>query len=112
MAPFTNTLPATAADVRLWNGTPIITNVLFSQVGTYLTLPAGVYPLQITAPGGSPTLIKPLPVTLVSGANLSAFAVGDGVKQPLGVFALPSGQPGFFLPLLKATIYLPIIAKN
>ena len=112
LAPFSNTLPGTAADVRLWNGTPIITNVLFSQVGTYLTLPAGVYPLQITAPGGSPTLIKPLPVTLVSGANLSAFAVGDVVNQPLGVFALPSGQPGFFLPLLKATIYLPIITRN
>ena len=88
-----------AADVRLQDGTPIITNVLFSQVSPYLTLPAGTYDLKITAPGGYPTLIDPLPVTLNSNDILSAFATGDGVKQKLGVFAWPSNTAGFFLPL-------------
>jgi hypothetical protein len=30
---------------------------------------------------------------------LSAFASGEGVNQDLGVFALPAGVEGFFLPL-------------
>jgi hypothetical protein len=108
LAPFAS--GGAAADVRLQNGTPLITNVLFSQVAPYLTLPAGTYDLKITAPGGSPTLIDPLPVTLNSNDILSAFATGDGVKQKLGVFAWPSNQPGFFLPLMKV-LYLPIIRR-
>jgi hypothetical protein len=93
-----------AADVRLQDGTPVITNVPYSLVSPYLTLPAGAYDLKITAPGGSPTLIDPLPVTLNSNDILSVFASGDGVNQKLGVFAWPSNQPGFFLPLMSTSI--------
>ena len=67
LAPFAS--GTALADVRLQNGTPIITNVPYSQVAPYLTLPAGTYDLKITAPGGSPTLIDPLPVTLNSNAS-------------------------------------------
>jgi len=48
-----------------------------------------------------------LPVTFTAGQVLSAFAVGDGVNQPLGVFALPAGAPGFLLPL-GMNAYLPL----
>ena len=96
--------------MRLQDGTPIITNVPFSLVSPYLTLPAGTYDLKITAPGGTPTLIDPLPVTLNSNDILSVFATGDGVKQKLGVFAWPSNQPGFFLPLMKM-LYFPLIYR-
>ncbi len=98
------------ADVRLQDGTAIITNVPYSLVSPYLTLPAGLYDLKITAPGGSPTLIDPLPVTLNSNDILSVFATGDGVQQKLGVFAWPSNQAGFFLPLMKY-LYLPLILR-
>lgn len=90
---------ATLADVRLQDGTVILNDVLFSAVAPYLELPAGVYDLKITNPDGALTLFDPLPVTFAAGDNLAAFATGDGVKQPLGVFAYPAGVPGFFLPL-------------
>jgi hypothetical protein len=100
------------ADVRLQDGTPVLTDVNFADVAPYLELPAGTYDLKITTPGGGTTLIDPLAVTFADGDILSAFATGEGVNQPLGVFALPAGMEGFFLPLNVAQLYLPIIAKN
>jgi hypothetical protein len=38
--------------------------------------------------------------------------VGDGSNQPLGVFAWPSNQVGFLLPLTEYQLYLPIIMFN
>jgi hypothetical protein len=76
-------------------------------------LPAGEYDLKITTPGGATTLIDPVAVTLNEGDIVSAFATGDGANQPLGVFALPSGQQGAFLDLApKFYYYFPIIFQN
>jgi 2',3'-cyclic-nucleotide 2'-phosphodiesterase (5'-nucleotidase family) len=108
LAPFA--AGSATADVRLQDGTAILTNVVFSQVAPYLTLAAGTYDLKITAPGGAPTLIDPLPVTLNSNDVLSVFAAGNGTLQKLGAFAWPGNQAGFFLPLLKF-IYLPLITR-
>jgi hypothetical protein len=109
LAPFAS--GAALADVRLQDGTPVITNVPYSLVSAYLTLPAGTYDFKITAPGGTPTLIDPSPVTLNSNSIQSVFATGDVINQPLGVFAWPSNQPGFFLSLLDKLIYLPLISR-
>jgi hypothetical protein len=98
LAPFASGA-AVLADVRLQDGTPILEGVTFTNVSDFLSLPAGSYDLAITAPGGTPVLIDPLPVTLAAGQVLSAFATGDGTNQPLGAFALPVGAPGAFLPL-------------
>ncbi|HRQ41014.1 MAG TPA: DUF4397 domain-containing protein [Chloroflexota bacterium] len=87
------------ADVRLQDGTAVLTNVNFSDVASYLELPAGTYDLKITTPGGTTTLIDPMPVTFGNGDIVSAFATGDGSNQDLGVFAWPSDALGFFLPL-------------
>ena len=111
LAPFSNTIAGTLADVRLLDGTPLITNVSFSQVSAYLPLPTGTYVVKITAPGGYPTLIGPAAVTLSSNSIQSVFATGDVIKRPLGVFAWPSNQPGFFLPLLTNLTYLPVIRR-
>jgi hypothetical protein len=107
LAPFTDTITGTLADVRLQDGTPVITDVPFGAVAAYIELPAGIYNLKITTPGGAVTLIDPLPVTFAAGQVLSAFAVGDGANQPLGVFALPAGAPGYLLPLTMEA-YLPL----
>ena len=72
--------------------------------------PAGTYDLKITTPGGATTLIDPLPVTFSPGDIFSAFAVGDGANQALGVFALPAGSPGFLLPTGRF-LYLPLVPK-
>jgi hypothetical protein len=102
------------ADVRLADGTPVATDVDFGDITGYLELPAGTYDLIITAPGGSPTLINPEPVTFADGDIITAFATGDGSNQDLGVFAWPPDTMGFFLPLgeIGTTLYLPIIMKN
>ncbi len=111
LAPFAS--GAATADVRLEDGSPVITDVVYGAVAPYLSLPEASYDLRITAPGGDPTLINPLAVGLNDGDILSAFAVGDGANQALGVFALPSGKPGFLLPLyLGAELYLPLVPRN
>lgn len=87
------------ADIRLQDGTPVITDVVYSAITGFIPLPAGTYDLKITTPGGGTTLIDPLPVTFSAGQIVSVFATGDDSNQDLGVFALPPGAPGDFLPL-------------
>jgi hypothetical protein len=111
LAPFAATITDTLADVRLQDGTAVTESVPYGTIGTHTALPAGDYDLKITAPGGTPTLIDPFLVTFNPGDILSVFAVGDGANQPLGVFALPSGQPGALLPLAKYQ-WLPIVFKD
>lgn len=98
LAPFASGA-AVLADVRLEDGTPVVEGVTFGDVTGYLGLPGGSYDLRVTAPGDSATLINPLPVDLPGGTVIRVFAAGDGSNQPLGVFALPQGAPGSFLPL-------------
>lgn len=111
LAPFSNTIPGTLVDILLQNGAPIPggQNVPYGAVTAYLPLPGATYDFKITKPGGTPTLIDPLPVTLAPGSIVSLFAAGDGVHQPLGVFELPSGQRGHFLPLARFKLYLPVV---
>ena len=97
------------ADVRLQDGTPVLTGVNFGDVTGFLPLPAGTYDLKITTPGGANTLIDPLQVTFDEGVIISAFATGDKNNQPVGAFALPAGDPGFFLPLTVYDVYLPAV---
>jgi minor extracellular serine protease Vpr len=100
------------ADVRLEDGTPVVEGVNFGDVTGYIALPAGQYDLRITAPGGSPIVINPLPVNLPAGAILSAFAAGDRDNQGLGVFALPADAPGDFLPLTTYQVFMPTVFKG
>jgi PKD repeat protein/subtilisin-like proprotein convertase family protein len=109
LAPFASGA-AVLADVRLQDGTPILENVDFGEVTGFIPLDAGTYDLKITTPGGDVTLIDPLPVTFDEGMIISAFASGEGSNQPLGVFALPAGVPGFFLPLEEAPVEEPPVA--
>ncbi len=112
LAPFAAT--GTEADICLQDGTPILTDVPYGAVASYLPLDAGTYDLVIAAAGTNcdSVLIDPLPVTFTEGQILTAFAVGNGTLQDLGVFAWPSDQVGFLLPLMEGySIYLPLIMK-
>jgi hypothetical protein len=90
---------AATADVRLQGGLPVETGIDFGDVTNYIALTVGEYDLKITTPGGATTLIDPQAVTFTEGQILSAFATGDGANQDLGVFALPAGEPGHFVPI-------------
>ena len=98
------------ADIRLQDGTPILTDVAFGDVTAFIPLAAGVYDLKITTPGGAVTLIDPVPVTFSEGDIVTAFATGDGSNQWLGVFAWPADDPGFFLRLI-GKFYLPLVMR-
>jgi uncharacterized repeat protein (TIGR01451 family) len=104
LAPFTS--GGATADVRLQDGTVLLDNMDFGDVAPYLELPVGTYNLKITTPDGGTTLIDPIPLTFAAGDILSAFASGDAVKQPLGVYALPAGVPGGFVPLEENGVVL------
>lgn len=97
LAPFA--AGAASADVRLADGT-LVLEVDYRDISDFIELAAGSYDLQITAPGGDPVLIDPIELTFDEGAIISAFAVGDGVNQSLGVYALPPDDAGFFVPLV------------
>ncbi len=97
LAPFAD--GTASAEVRLADGS-LIQAVDFGDVTAFIELEAGTYDLQITAPGGSPVLIDPVPVSFEAGDVVSAFASGDGVNQALGVFAWPPDTEGFFVPLV------------
>lgn len=114
LAPFSYTLIGTLADIRTQTGLlahPALDDVPYGAVTSFLPLPAALYDLKITDGGNTVTLIDLFPIAINDGDTLSVFAVGDGTNQPLGVYALPLGQPGFMLPLARYT-YLPHIVKN
>ena len=100
-APFAAALPATAVSVRLDDGTVVngLTSVEYKQDSGFFELPAGTYDLQITLPGGSPTVIDPAPVTLADGDIVTLFAVGDGENQALGITAVFGDGTFAALPL-------------
>ena len=101
LAPFESG-EAVLADVRVRGvEEPLAENVDFGDVTAFIALDADEYDLIITAAGDETNiLIDPAPETFAEGDIVSAFATGDGDNQDLGVFAMPAGEIGFFLPLV------------
>lgn len=65
---------APAVDVKLANGTTLISNLAFPDASNYLEVPAGTYDLQVTPAGGSAVVIN-LPGTKVDAGQIySVFA--------------------------------------
>jgi subtilisin family serine protease len=114
LAPFAT--GTATADIRLQDGTPVLLNVDFTEVTIFTPFDAGTIDLKITTPGGATTLIDPLPVTFSAGEIISVLASGDGFNQDLGVYALPAGEVGSFLPLYvepeEIFLYLPFMATS
>ena len=89
-APFAADLSATAASVRLDDETVVngLDNVLFGQDSGFFEIPAGEYDLNVSTADGSVRLIDIAPLTLEEGTIVNVFAVGDGVNQPVGAYAV------------------------
>ncbi|MFK8010798.1 MAG: DUF4397 domain-containing protein [Marinicellaceae bacterium] len=89
-APFAADLAATAASVRLDDGTVVngLSSVLFGQDSGFFELPAGNYDLNVSTADGSTRLIDIAPLDLPAGVVVNVFAVGDGVNQPVGAYAV------------------------
>jgi hypothetical protein len=89
-APFAANLADTAVSIRTDAGDLVggLTGVEFGQASGYLEVPAGLYDLNVATPDGGTVLIDLTPVFLKSGDIVTVLAVGDGVNQDLGFYAL------------------------
>ena len=89
-APFAADLNDTAASIRLDDGTVVggLTNVLFGQDSGFFEIPAGMYDLNVSSADGSTRLIDIAPIDLPAGTVVNVFAIGDGVNQPVGAYAV------------------------
>jgi len=127
-APFAASLAATEVSIRTADGMLVngLTGVPYNVDSGFFEVPAGEYDLKVASNDGSVNYIDPLPAELPAGANVTLFAVGDGVNQPLGIIAFPVGELPTRTPVDNSTngtweiiegsgtgfIFQPIPAQN
>jgi hypothetical protein len=99
-APFAKAIDATRVSIRTDGGDVVggLNNVPYLGASGLLELGVGALDIKVSTPNGQTNLIDPAAFTLPAGANAVAYAVGDGVNQPVGIVAVPVGD----LPLEKA----------
>lgn len=90
-APFAGEIEQTAVSVSA-NGSVVLEDFRFADFTDYLELPAGDYDLAVTPAGADDPAIT-ASVTLEDGVDYTVLAVGDGVKQPLALWALVDDAP-------------------
>lgn len=93
-APFAADLSATEVSIRTAGGDLVngLTGVPYGVESGFFEIPAGTYDLKVASNDGSVNYIDPLPADLPAGADVTVFAVGDGINQPLGIVAFPVGE--------------------
>jgi hypothetical protein len=93
-APFAADLAATEVSIRTAGGDVVnnLTGVPYGINSGFFEIPAAEYDLKVASNDGTVNYIDPLPVELPAGADITVFAVGDGINQPLGIVAFPVGE--------------------
>jgi hypothetical protein len=93
-APFAGTAAATSVSIRTDGGSVVagLASVPYGASSDYLELPVGALDVKVASPDGSVNLIDLAPLNLPAGAVATAYAVGDGINQPLGIVAVPVGD--------------------
>ena len=93
-APFSADTDATQVSIRTAGG-DVVNNLVGVPYGVdsgFFQIPAATYDLKVASNDGSTNFIDPLPAALPAGADVTIFAVGDGINQPLGIVAFPVGS--------------------
>ncbi|MEE4216978.1 MAG: DUF4397 domain-containing protein [Xanthomonadales bacterium] len=93
-APFSMDLAATEVSIRTAGGDVVngLVGVPYGVASPFFEIPAGNYDLKVASNDGSVNYIDPLPADLPAGADVTIYAVGDGINQPLGIVAFPVGE--------------------
>jgi len=93
-APFASDLDDTEVSIRTAGGDVVngLVGVSYGVDSGFFQIPAGNYDLKVASNDGSVNYIDPLPADLPAGADVTVFAVGDGINQPLGIIAFPVGE--------------------
>ena len=127
-APFASSLEATEVSIRTADG-QIVNNLVgvpYNVESGFFEVPAGTYDLKVASNDGSINYIDPLPAALPAGADVTIYAVGDGMNQSLGIIAFPVGELALRDPVDSSTngtweivqgsgtgfIFQPIPAQN
>ena len=127
-APFASSLEATEVSIRTADG-QIVNNLVgvpYNVESGFFEVPAGTYDLKVASNDGSINYIDPLPAALPAGADVTIYAVGDGMNQSLGIIAFPLGELALRDPVDSSTngtweivqgsgtgfIFQPIPAQN
>lgn len=93
-APFAMDLEATQVSIRTAGGDVVnnLVGVPYGVASDFFEIPAGNYDLKVASNDGSVNYIDPLPADLPPGADVTIYAVGDGINQPLSIIAFPVGE--------------------
>jgi hypothetical protein len=93
-APFAESLVDTQVSIRTAGGDVVngLVGVPYMVNSGFFEIPADTYDLKVASNDGSVNYIDPLPAALPAGANVTIYAIGDGVNQPLGILAFPVGE--------------------
>jgi hypothetical protein len=93
-APFAEDLEDTEVSIRTAGGDVVngLVGVPYEASSGFFEVPAGTYDLKVASNDGSVNYIDPLPADLPADANITVYAVGDGINQPLGIIAFPVGE--------------------
>jgi hypothetical protein len=104
-APFAADLAATEVSIRTADGTVVnnLVGVPYNVDSGFFEIPAGTYDLKVASNDGSINYIDPLPAELPAGANVTIYAVGDGMNQALGIVAFPVAELPLRDPVTSAT---------
>ena len=89
LAPFAANSSATEVSIRTAGGDVVnmLMGVPYEGQSGFFEVPAGTYDLKVASNDGSVNFIDPLPAELPAGVNLTLYAIGDGINQPLGIYA-------------------------
>jgi len=127
-APFAATLADTEVSIRTADGMVVneLVGVPYAVDSGFFEIAAGTYDLKVSSNDGSVNYIDPLPAALPAGADVTIYAIGDGMNQPLGIIAFPVGELDTRTPVDNSTngtweiiegsgtgfIFQPIPAQN
>lgn len=85
---FVHTSPdAPAVDLAVKNGPVLFSNVKFREAGSYLSVAASLYDVEVRLAGTTTVALSVPKVALAAGVNYSIFAIGQAGKNTLA--ALP-----------------------
>lgn len=93
-APFAATAEKTEVSIRTAGGDVVAGLVGVPYLGNsgFLEVPADTYDLKVASNDGNVNLIDPLPAPLPADNDVTIFAIGDGINQPLSILAFPVGE--------------------
>jgi hypothetical protein len=93
-APFAEDLASTEVSIRTAGGDVVngLVGVPYKVNSGFFEIPANTYDLKVASNDGSVNYFDPLPAALPAGANVTLYAIGDGINQPLGILAFPVGE--------------------